>query len=1410
MRFLEKGRSGRLWKKAAAYVLLLGMVFSSVDVSALAKEAGAAVGRLVDAASGPGGALTPDITPDREEEFGAYALSNAVLRKRPGKTAVMKVHAWSKTGELSYTWYHAAGYELEEETSDTLTMKGLTDREFDSDFGTYSCRVTDGVHEKWVYFQVEKESSMVVRQEMPYVDRYNGEPLNLAVKAKDYGEPEAEIAYQWYRKGKLLEGETDPTLMRPHKGTQGKQVKYSCTVTNGRSVETVNFEVYTHGNHLSLTNGIGEGYYRKTGEAFTIDISEKISSGNPYATLSYRWQIEYSDGERIDLEDAGKPQQTFQMGDREFRIYCTVSDESGNEKMWYCYNYPTSHSFWVSPNGNSFRPGEKEIELSVTAYPAMDGVDIEECSYQWHKRGADGEEDLEIEGATDRTLTIFNASLQEGGQYYYCLVTLGEETQRQDVYVGRYQYSLNRAAHVVSPGMEVTYRVVGDEWDRSLEARPAKYQWYQSVNGSETALEGETAISFTHTVTEEELGEAQASYFCKVTVGDVEYRSEASRYIDRMDVSAAYDSWEYLYFNRAYEESIVLDTCVTADAAENLTVKWEQLDGWVYDADGIGHEEWLELDEKGLSYEVNLDAVDGNHEQYRVTISDGQSLVTKQFVISQEHCIYVGDAYHEVKAHPGESAELRCEAETSLPEGMQYQWQKQKHDADWGWEYQDIDGATGQTYQIASVGDETYGSYRCIATDGNESREYHVTLRQYQFQHEYEGDLGTLYPGQRNVSIPAGVTYEDERWELTYEWQKEQAVQHYDEAGDYYWTDWEWKTLDATGDTLTLEQLTEDSFGNYRCIVRAGESDTMQYYGIYSSVFYVNGMQTGELPVYAEIGDQIPALVELGIEKEELERQQVSYQWKRIAQNGNGEMEEIPGAAESRYVAHIEGDADFGVYACTININGVETQARMDLRNSDEPVLNANAECSYYSYRSLLLKPGQSETLKAVAYCQGDDLTYQWHRGYWYEAYEAIEGADQEEFQLTPTKEEDFTKYFCEVSCPRHRLTRTVEYDIWADVPIEPEEPTTPPEPENPATPPEPDKPERPVTPPEPENPVTPPEPEQPAPVIAVTGVSLSKSALTLPVGESAALQAAVAPGNATDKTVSWSSSDASVAEVQGGVVRAKKAGNAVITVTTADGAKTASCAVRVTVPAKNISMLKEKCMAKGDSFQIKAALKPKNTTDAVSWSTTNAAVATVEGGEVKAVGAGTAKILAKTESGKKAICKIIVVKKAIKALKVTLKGQETMNCGETMQLTAALKPQKCTEALEWSSSSKKLATVDSNGIVTAKKPGIVKITVKTEGSKKTDSFKIIIKQPVKSMTFSSSAVKLKLGKSMKLDLKVIPSNYTDRLRWSSSNKRIASVDKDGKVQGLKKGKVTITVKAGKKKKASCTLIVGK
>lgn len=81
---------------------------------------------------------------------------------------------------------------------------------------------------------------------------------------------------------------------------------------------------------------------------------------------------------------------------------------------------------------------------------------------------------------------------------------------------------------------------------------------------------------------------------------------------------------------------------------------------------------------------------------------------------------------------------------------------------------------------------------------------------------------------------------------------------------------------------------------------------------------------------------------------------------------------------------------------------------------------------------------------------------------------------------------------------------------------------------------------------------------------VAVTGVSLNKSSATLNVGDTTTLTATVAPSNATNKNVTWTSSNTAVATVSNGVVTAKKAGTATITVKTADGNKTATCSVTV------------------------------------------------------------------------------------------------------------------------------------------------------------------------------------------------------------------------------------------------------
>ena len=94
---------------------------------------------------------------------------------------------------------------------------------------------------------------------------------------------------------------------------------------------------------------------------------------------------------------------------------------------------------------------------------------------------------------------------------------------------------------------------------------------------------------------------------------------------------------------------------------------------------------------------------------------------------------------------------------------------------------------------------------------------------------------------------------------------------------------------------------------------------------------------------------------------------------------------------------------------------------------------------------------------------------------------------------------------------------------------------------------------------------------------VAVTGVTLSQTEATLNIGETLTLTATVAPDNATDQTVTWTSSDETVATVADGVVTAVAVGTATITVTTTDGAKTATCAVTVAATAPEVAWDKDK-----------------------------------------------------------------------------------------------------------------------------------------------------------------------------------------------------------------------------------------
>ncbi len=155
--------------------------------------------------------------------------------------------------------------------------------------------------------------------------------------------------------------------------------------------------------------------------------------------------------------------------------------------------------------------------------------------------------------------------------------------------------------------------------------------------------------------------------------------------------------------------------------------------------------------------------------------------------------------------------------------------------------------------------------------------------------------------------------------------------------------------------------------------------------------------------------------------------------------------------------------------------------------------------------------------------------------------------------------------------------------------------------------------------------------------VVNVTSVSLNKTETSLFVGENETLTATVSPDGATNKNISWESSDPTVVSVVDGELTALKAGTATITVTTEDGAKTATCAVTVSnvvVTGVTLDVTSANLIA-GGTVTLTPTVAPNNATNKnVSWESDAEGVATVDNGVVTAVAPGTAHITVTTEDG--------------------------------------------------------------------------------------------------------------------------------------------------------------------------------
>jgi len=233
--------------------------------------------------------------------------------------------------------------------------------------------------------------------------------------------------------------------------------------------------------------------------------------------------------------------------------------------------------------------------------------------------------------------------------------------------------------------------------------------------------------------------------------------------------------------------------------------------------------------------------------------------------------------------------------------------------------------------------------------------------------------------------------------------------------------------------------------------------------------------------------------------------------------------------------------------------------------------------------------------------------------------------------------------------------------------------------------------------------------------VVRVDSVSLNTSNLNLYVGDTYSLRATINPTNATNKTINWSSNDNSVATVNSnGVVTAKRKGSALITAS-ADG-KSTSVRVYVLENIKNYFELTRNSITLDQNEDYRLDFDSNLTNDArdISWSTSNSSVATVNSnGVITARKKGTATITGRING---ITSKIVVTVLEEGYINIISDESATMFVGEKHYI----KVDSNIDNLKYQSSDTRIATVTYNGIVTAKKPGWVTITISGNGISKT------------------------------------------------------------------------------------------
>ena len=336
---------------------------------------------------------------------------------------------------------------------------------------------------------------------------------------------------------------------------------------------------------------------------------------------------------------------------------------------------------------------------------------------------------------------------------------------------------------------------------------------------------------------------------------------------------------------------------------------------------------------------------------------------------------------------------------------------------------------------------------------------------------------------------------------------------------------------------------------------------------------------------------------------------------------------------------------------------------------------------------------------------------------------------------------------------------------------------------------------------------------------VHINEITMKSEKVELKTGETGWIGVTYNPSNATNKVLTWKSSNEKVATVREGTIKAVGLGTATLTATSEDGGKTATCKVTVTDGKKHIESIRLKTdsieMKPGEGKTIYAEYNPGNVDDkTLYWKSSNEKVVTVNEGYVKAIGEGTATVTAVSrDGGKTASCKVTVTSGTVKLQSIKISSStEILTKGEGKTIYVTYNPNNVTDkTLYWSSSNEKVATV-SEGYVKAVGEGIATLTARSKDGNKTASCQVVVTDKVKEMkSISLKATKetMNVGEGKTIYAEYNPYNVKDKtLYWISNNEKVVTVS-EGYVKAVGKGTATITaVSRDGGKTATCEITV--